>query len=155
MSDKEIEILLNYNFRDYLKSRLDEHDMTLRELSNQTRLSYGILSKITFAKSKSRNVKYQEFLIILDVLGEDIDDFLDYVLKRPRRLSDLRRFIRQLDPEGLVLLSNLLNQLHPDNVNRFLRMMNEIAYLFSNAEQAISNQDIRNQAVRNKVKSVK
>ena len=63
MDRKSVQILLNYNFGDYLKERLDEHDMTLRQLSIKTGIDYIVLSKIT--SSRPRKTTYQEFIAIM------------------------------------------------------------------------------------------
>lgn len=106
MNKKEIQDLLNYNFGDYLKERLDEHDMTLRKLSIKTKIDYTILSKIT--ASRPRKTTYQEFLIIMWALNEEIDDFLDYALKRPKIAKAARDMGRKLTVNELSTINKVV-----------------------------------------------
>lgn len=106
MNKDEIQALLNYNFGDYLKERLDEHDMTLRKLSMKTKIDYTILSKIT--ASRPRKTTYQEFLIIMSALNEEIDDFLDYALKRPKIAKAARDMGRKLTVNELGTINKIV-----------------------------------------------
>lgn len=106
MNKNEIQDLLNYNFGDYLKERLDEHDMSLRKLSIKTKIDYTILSKIT--ASRPRKTTYQEFLIIMWALNEEIDDFLDYALKRPKIAKAARDIGRKLTVNELGTISKVV-----------------------------------------------
>ena len=106
MNKNEIQDLLNYNFGDYLKERLDEHDMSLRKLSIITNIDYTILSKIT--ASKPRKTTYQEFLIIMWALNEDIDDFFFFALKRPKIAKAARDMGRRLTVNEIGTISKVV-----------------------------------------------
>lgn len=120
MDKKSIQLLLNYNFGDYLKERLYEHDMTLRKLSIVTGIDYTILSKIT--ASKPRKTTYQEFLAIMWALNEDVEDFLDYALDRPRIVRVMREMSRNLTVNEMGVISRMV-QLGPQQREALFEMM--------------------------------
>lgn len=121
MDKKAIQTLLNYNFGDYLKERLDEHDMTLRRLSIVTGIDYTILSKIT--ASKPRKTTFQEFIVIMWALNEDIEDFLDYALNRPKVMRAVREMGRNLTVNELGTISRMM-QMMPQQREAMFDMMN-------------------------------
>lgn len=118
MSDKEISEIINYNFGDFLKEKLDDKDMTLKELSAVTHIDYTILSKIT--ASKPRKTTFQEFIVIMDALDEDIYDFIDRLLKRPELSKQKRYLVNRLSINEIVILKQLLN--FPDKVRNSIMM---------------------------------
>ncbi len=118
MNNKEISEIINYNFGDFLKEKLDDKDMTLKELSAVTNIDYTILSKIT--ASKPRKTTFQEFIVIMDALDEDIYDFIDHLLKRPELSKQKRFVVNRLSVNEVVILKQLLN--FPDKVRNSIMM---------------------------------
>lgn len=121
MDKKAVQALMNYNFGDYLKERLDEHDMTLRKLSILTGIDYTILSKIT--ASKPRKTTYQEFIVIMWALNEDVEDFLDFALKRPKIARAAREMGKNLTVNELGTISRMM-QMMPQQREALFDMMN-------------------------------
>lgn len=130
MKNKDIERLMNFNFGDYLKESLKDKGMTMRELSKRSGLDYKILSKITATKSKPRNLRYQEFLVIMLVLEIDIDDFLEMVLTKTVLPKQLKAKVNSMQAEELALLNNLLDRVDGDKIGYFFKIMNVMASCF-------------------------
>ena len=51
MTEKEINEILNYNFGEFLKEKVDDRDINLKKLSEITHLDYTIISMISVNKS--------------------------------------------------------------------------------------------------------
>jgi len=106
MDKKDIQTLLNYNFGDFMKEKLDQHEMKMRKLSKISNIDYTILSKIT--ASKPRKTTYQEFLVIMWALNENVDDFCDYVLGRPPVNKAKREMVKSLSTNESAVISHIL-----------------------------------------------
>lgn len=132
MDRKSVQILLNYNFGDYLKERLDEHDMTLRQLSIKTGIDYIALSKIT--SSRPRKTTYQEFIAIMWALNEDVEDFLDYALKRPKVFRITREAGRVLNVNELASIARIM-RLKPYQRDALFGMIDSIVEGFLKANE--------------------
>lgn len=135
MKNKDIECILKGNFGDYLKDRLDERNMTMRKLSEKTTLPYGVLSKMTLSKGKPRNTKFQEFIVIMLILGDDFEDYIDYVLGRPKAYKKLRKVIKGLKPQELVLLIHILKRIPPDQITNFLKALDNLTVCFVETQE--------------------
>lgn len=107
MTEKEKNAILNYNFGEFLKEKVNEHDITLKELSVMTGIDYTIISKIT--ATKSRKTTFQEFVVIMDALDEDINDFIDLVVDRPDVAKQKRWLVNHMTINELVVLRQLYN----------------------------------------------
>lgn len=107
MTEKEKNAILNYNFGEFLKEKVNEHDITLKELSVMTGIDYTIISKIT--ATKSRKTTFQEFVVIMDALDEDINDFIDLVVDRPDVGKQKRWLVNHMTINELVVLRQLYN----------------------------------------------
>lgn len=114
MTEKEMNEILNYNFGEFLKEKVDDKDISLRKLSEITHIDYTIISKIT--ASKPRKTTFQEFIVIMDALDEDINDFIDYVLKRPDINKQKRYLVNHMTINEMVVLRHLYA--FPDKVRR-------------------------------------
>lgn len=106
MNDKEMIKILNCEFGNYLKMKLEDKDLSIKKLSEITGIKRNILYKIT-AKD-SRKTSFQEFIVIMSAIDEDIDDFLDYALERPRSVKTARVLLKRLTKEELSILLNML-----------------------------------------------
>lgn len=143
MNDKDIERLLKCNFSDYLKVRLYEKGMTLRDLSKLTRLDYKVLSKITAVKPKSRNVRYDEFLIIVFVLDGGIENFLDYALERPKEAKPVKNAMINLKSQEIAILHDLLSKADREQTECLFHMLEEIvSYLTKLKSKNRRNNDL-------------
>ena len=98
--------ILNCEFGNYLKMKLEDKDLSIKKLSEITGIKRSILYKIT-AKD-SRKTSFQEFIVIMSAINEDIDDFLDYALKRPKSVKAARVLLQRLTKEELSILLKLL-----------------------------------------------
>lgn len=114
MTEHEINEILSYNFGKFLKEKVEEKDINLKTLSEITHLDYTIISKIT--ASKPRKTTYQEFIIIMDALDEDINDFIDYALERPDIGKQKRYLVNHMTPNEMIVLKHLFD--FPDKVRR-------------------------------------
>lgn len=112
MTEKEINEILNYNFGEFLKEKVDDRDINLKKLSEITHIDYTIISKIT--ASKPRKTTFQEFIVIMDALDEDINDFIDYVLQRPDIEKQKRYLVNHMSINEMVVLKHLYT--FPDRV---------------------------------------
>ncbi len=68
-------------------------------------IDYTIISKIT--ATKARKTTFQEFIVIMDALDEDINDFIDYVLDRPDVGKQKRWLVNHMSINELVVLRQL------------------------------------------------
>ena len=105
MTKKEINAILNYNFGDFLKEKINDRDISLKDLSAMIGIDYTIISKIT--ATKARKTTFQEFIVIMDALDEDINDFIDYVLDRPDVGKQKRWLVNHMSINELVVLRQL------------------------------------------------
>ncbi len=105
MTKKEINAILNYNFREFLKEKINDRDISLKDLSAMIGIDYTIISKIT--ATKARKTTFQEFIVIMDALDEDINDFIDYVLDRPDVGKQKRWLVNHMSINELVVLRQL------------------------------------------------
>ena len=106
MNNKDMITILNCEFGNYLKMKLEDKDLSIKKLSEITGIKRSILYKIT-AKD-SRKTSFQEFIVIMSAINEDIDDFLDYALKRPKSVKAARVLLQRLTKEELSILLKLL-----------------------------------------------
>lgn len=107
MTEKEKNAILNYNLGEFLKEKVNDKDITLRELSVITGIDYTIISKIT--ATKPRKTTFQEFIVIMDALDEDINDFIDHVLERPDVNKQKRWLVNHMLINELVVLRQLFH----------------------------------------------
>lgn len=114
MNNKDMITILNCEFGNYLKMKLEDKDLSIKKLSEITGIKRSILYKIT-AKD-SRKTSFQEFIIIMSAINEDIDDFLDYALKRPKSVKAARVLLQRLTKEELSILLKML--VHADRHDR-------------------------------------
>ena len=105
MTKKEINAILNYNFGEFLKEKINDRDISLKDLSAMIGIDYTIISKIT--ATKARKTTFQEFIVIMDALDEDINDFIDYVLDRPDVGKQKRWLVNHMSINELVVLRQL------------------------------------------------
>lgn len=105
MTKKEINAILNYNFGEFLKEKINDRDISLKDLSAMIGIDYTIISKIT--ATKARKTTFQEFIVIMDALDEDINDFIDYVLERPDVGKQKRWLVNHMSINELVVLRQL------------------------------------------------
>ncbi len=114
MNNKDMITILNCEFGNYLKMKLEDKDLSIKKLSEITGIKRSILYKIT-AKD-SRKTSFQEFIVIMSAINEDIDDFLDYALKRPKSVKAARVLLQRLTKEELSILLKML--VHADRHDR-------------------------------------
>lgn len=105
MTKKEINAILNYNFGEFLKEKINDRDISLKDLSAMIGIDYTIISKIT--ATKARKTTFQEFIVIMDAVDEDINDFIDYVLDRPDVGKQKRWLVNHMSINELVVLRQL------------------------------------------------
>ena len=124
------DILMNSNFADYLKYKLDELNMSMRRLSELSLIEYKVLSKITVSKGKPRNTKFTEFIAILDVFGDDIQDYMDFVFGRVNRTKYKHKLMKQLNLNQLSLLNHILTEIDPEQVTDYLLLLNHLPKIY-------------------------
>ena len=62
MTKKEINAILNYNFGEFLKEKINDRDISLKDLSAMIGIDYTIISKIT--ATKARKTTFQELWML-------------------------------------------------------------------------------------------
>ena len=130
MNKDDLDILMNSNFADYLKYKLDELNMSMRRLSELSLIEYKVLSKITVSKGKPRNTKFTEFIAILDVFGDDIQDYMDFVFGRVNRTKYKHKLMKQLNLNQLSLLNHILTEIDPEQVTDYLLLLNHLPKIY-------------------------
>ncbi len=130
MNKDDLDILMNSNFADYLKYKLDELNMSMRRLSELSLIEYKVLSKITVSKGKPRNTKFTEFIAILDVFGDDIQDYMDFVFGRVNRTKYKHKLMKQLNLNQLSLLNHILTEIEPEQVTDYLLLLNHLPKIY-------------------------
>ena len=130
MNKDDLDILMNSNFADYLKYKLDELNMSMRRLSELSLIEYKVLSKITVSKGKPRNTKFTEFIAILDVLGDDIQDYMYFVFGRVNRTKYKHKLMKQLNLNQLSLLNHILTEIDPEQVTDYLLLLNHLPKIY-------------------------
>lgn len=130
MNKEDLDILMNSNFADYLKYKLDELNMSMRRLSELSLIEYKVLSKITVSKGKPRNTKFTEFIAILDVFGDDIQDYMDFVFGRVNRTKYKHKLMKQLNLNQLSLLNHILTEIDPEQVTDYLLLLNHLPKIY-------------------------
>ena len=118
MNKDDLDILMNSNFADYLKYKLDELNMSMRRLSELSLIEYKVLSKITVSKGKPRNTKFTEFIAILDVFG------------RVNRTKYKHKLMKQLNLNQLSLLNHILTEIDPEQVTDYLLLLNHLPKIY-------------------------
>lgn len=114
MTKKEIKQILNYNFGEFLKEKVSDKDISLKELSEMTGIDYTIISKIT--ATKPRKTTFQEFIVIMDAIDEDINDFIDFVLQKPDINKQKRWLVNHMTASEMVVLRHLYH--FPEKVRK-------------------------------------
>lgn len=130
MNKDDLDLLMSTNFADYLKHKLDELDMTMRQLSDLSLIEYKVLSKITVSKGKPRNTRFTEFIAILDVFGDDIQDYMDFVFGRANRTKHKHKLMKQLNLNQLSLLNHILTDIEPEQVTDYLLLLNHLPKIY-------------------------
>ena len=129
MTKKEINAILNYNFGEFLKEKINDRDISLKDLSAMIGIDYTIISKIT--ATKARKTTFQEFIVIMDALDEDINDFIDYVLDRPDVGKQKRWLVNHMSINELVVLRQLY-QFHEKVRNSVMAAIGNLIDCFFN-----------------------
>lgn len=115
--------ILNFDFGSYLKMKLDEMDLTIRELSHMTNIPISVLYKIT--SSEPRKTTCQEFIVILDALNADLDEFLDYALGRPKSVKITRVLLERLTKEEKLILLDMITNATTEDREFLFRSLKE------------------------------
>ena len=89
-----------------------------------------MLSKITVSKGKPRNTKFTEFIAILDVFGDDIQDYMDFVFGRVNRTKYKHKLMKQLNLNQLSLLNHILTEIDPEQVTDYLLLLNHLPKIY-------------------------
>lgn len=112
MKNKENELILNSRFGAFLKDKLNELNVNVKELSHLTGINDNTLYKITAdpnrIDSNPRGISIQEGIVVMRALNLEEDDYPDYVLKRPKTMKPIKILTHVLSDKEQRILTDFL-----------------------------------------------